>query len=250
MSSASIDFKVSRSLPRGWPIGRLQTAALFGGAALLLFAVTHGVIPALSRQTAARPILLWFGAAGFGVFLPLLLLGIALLRQEDAQLNRRTWSERLRFRPLTKADWVWTGGGLVAVAGSTATSVFLLQMLFGEADLQPSFLHFEPLKTGQWWILAVWLPFFAINIMGEEILWRGVILPRQEAAFSNRAWLANGLGWLGFHLAFGPTMLFILWPTTLIIPYIVQRRANSWIGVLIHGALNGGGFLAIACGLV
>jgi hypothetical protein len=125
-----------------------------------------------------------------------------------------------------------------------------MKLLFGYISLQPSFLFFEPLTPDRYWILAVWLPFFTINIIGEELLWHGVILPRQEAALGRWAWLANGLGWLGFHLAFGPSVLFVLWPTTLIIPYIVQHRRNAWIGVSIHGALNGSGFLAIAFGLL
>jgi len=38
-------------------------------------------------------------------------------------------------------------------------------------------------------------------------------------------------------------MLFIL-------PYIVQRRRNSWVGVAIHAGVNGPGFVAVAFGLV
>jgi membrane protease YdiL (CAAX protease family) len=240
----------SESSSRCGTSGLGQTAILFGGAALLLFTVTHVVIPSLSEITTAEPILLWFAAGGMGVFLPLLLIAVALLKQEEVPLNSETWRERLRFRSMTRADWIWTAGGVLAVAILVAVSVVLMKILFGFVNLQPSFLRLEPLSPDRYWILAVWLPFFWVNVMGEEILWRGVILPRQEAAFGRWAWLANGLGWLGFHLAFGPSLLFVLWPTTLIIPYVVQRQRNSWIGVVIHGVLNGGGFVAVAFGLL
>jgi membrane protease YdiL (CAAX protease family) len=235
---------------RDWPIGLSQTGILYGGAALLLFAVTHGAIPALMKRTTIEPILLWFGAAGIGVFLPLLLLGLALLKQESVHLNWDVWRGRLRFRRMMRDDWRWTLVGALVVGVLAAKSMLLMKLLLGQVSLQPSFLQFEPLTPDRYWILAAWLPFFLINIMGEEFLWRGVILPRQEAAFGRWAWLANGLGWLGFHLAFGPSVLFVLWPTTFIIPYIVQRRRNAWIGVVIHAALNGGGFLALAFGLL
>jgi hypothetical protein len=241
----------SKPSQRDWSIGIGQTAILFGVAALLLFAVTHRVIPALTERTTIEPILLWFGAAGLGVFLPLLLFGVARLRQEGVHLQSSdTWSERLRFHRMTRADWLWTAGGALAVAILAAKSILLMKICFGYVNLQPSFLRLEPLTPDRYWVLAVWLPFFLINIVGEEFLWHGVILPRQETTLGRWAWLANGLGWLGFHVAFGPSVLFVLWPTTLIIPYIVQRRGNTWIGVLIHATLNGGGFLAIAFGLL
>ena len=80
--------------------------------------------------------------------------------------------------------------------------------------------------------------------------WHGLLLPRQETAFGRRAWLVSGLGWLVFHVPFGPVILLTLWPTVFIIPYAVQRRQNTWIGVVVHAGLNGPGFLAVAFGLV
>ena len=107
----------------------------------------------------------------------------------------------------------------------------------------------SPLGPGRYWILAAWLPFFALNILGEELLWRGVVLPRQEAAFGKRAWLANGLGWLSFHAAFPRPVLLLLVPITLILPAIAQRRRCTWPGVIIHAAFGAVGFLSLAFGL-
>jgi membrane protease YdiL (CAAX protease family) len=111
-------------------------------------------------------------------------------------------------------------------------------------------MHLDPLGPDRLYILAVWLPFWLLNIFGEEILWRGVVLPRQELAFGQWAWMINGLGWMAFHLAFGPALMILLAPIILILPYIVQRRGNSWVGVILHAGLNGPGFLAVALGLV
>ena len=124
-----------------------------------------------------------------------------------------------------------------------------IKLAFGDVSLQPSFMSFKPLSSGRYWILAAWLPFWILNIMGEEFLWRGVLLPRQEIAFGKWAWLVNGSGWLLFHLAFGPMLLITLLPIVLILPFAAQHQRNSWVGVLIHAGLNGPAFIAIALGL-
>ena len=124
-----------------------------------------------------------------------------------------------------------------------------LWLLSGEAISPPSFMAFEPLTPGRYWILAAWLPFFVLNIVGEEFIWRGVVLPRQEVAFGGKAWLVNGILWLLFHAAFPWQVLLALVPITLILPYVVQRRRNTWPGVVIHAGFGGMGFLALAFGL-
>lgn len=108
----------------------------------------------------------------------------------------------------------------------------------------------DPLTPGRYWILAAWLPFFVANILGEEFLWRGVLLPRQERRFGRFAWVVNGIGHLFLHWSMGVSVLITLWPTALILPYVVQKRQNTWVGVVLHAALNGPAFLAVLFGLV
>ena len=146
-------------------------------------------------------------------------------------------------------DWLWAVGGLAAVGVLTGGIAAALGGLPDESKLHPSFMAFEPLGPGRYWILGAWLPFLALNIVGEEFVWRGVVLPRQEAAFRGRAWLVNGVLWLLFHAAFPWQVLVTLVPITLILPYVVQRRRSTWAGVIIHAGFGGMGFLALAFGL-
>jgi membrane protease YdiL (CAAX protease family) len=226
------------------------SAALFGGAGILLYVATHGLIPVLSRVTGAEPIVLWFLVGGLGVFAPMLLVALILLRREGALTRPGVWTERLRFRPMTAGDWLWGLGALMVFGGFMAALMAGVRALFGEVHLQPPFMSLEPLTPGRFWILAAWVPFWVLNIMGEEIAWRGVILPRQEAAFGRHAWLVQGMGWLLFHLAFGWQIMLMAFPLIFLLPYVVQRRQNSWVGVLMHAGLNGPGFIAVAFGLV
>ena len=137
----------------------------------------------------------------------------------------------------------------MAVGALTGGIGATLRMLHYGAGLQPSFMAFEPLGPGRYWILGAWLPFFVLNIVGEEFVWRGVVLPRQEAAFGGKAWLINGVLWLLFHAAFPWQVLLTLVPITVLLPYVVQRRRNTWVGIVIHAGFGAMGFLALAFGL-
>jgi membrane protease YdiL (CAAX protease family) len=69
-----------------------------------------------------------------------------------------------------------------------------LEVIAGPVEHQPPFMSFDPLTPGRYWILLIWVPYWVLNIMGEEILWRGTMLPRQELAFGKWAWLFHGIG--------------------------------------------------------
>lgn len=245
-----IHFAQRTPLMRVPSMGGQLTLVLFGGAALLMFGVAYGFIPFLSGITGYEPIVFWFVGAGAGVFLPLLLVAALLLHAEGARFGRQLWVERLRFRRMNAGDWLWTLVALVLIGGLSAGLMSLLRLITGQMPSHPPFMVFEPLTGDRYWLLALWLPYWVLNIMGEEILWRAVILPRQEHVFGRWAWLINSGGWLLFHLAFGWQLVITLLPILLIEPYVVQRRQNTWIGVLIHALLNGPGFLAIAFGLI
>ena len=231
-------------------MGLWQTLALFGSGSTLMFIGTHALIPMLSRATGQEPVLCWFLIGGLGVFCPLLLLAGLLLHAEGAPLDRRVWRERLRFRPMNGGDWLWSIGAMALISALSIGLSAGLRLIVGEVDQQPPFMRLDPLTPDRYWLLLIWLPFWALNILGEEILWRGVMLPRQEQTFGRWAWLVNSGGWILFHLAFGGQLLLLMLPILVMTPYAVQRRGNSWVGVLIHAGINGAGFLAIAFGLL
>jgi membrane protease YdiL (CAAX protease family) len=231
------------------PIGIAESLAVFGGAGVLLYVATRGLIPVLVQSTGMLPLLAWFLAGGFGVFLPLLVIAWGLMRSEPARSFSQLWVERFRFRPMNTGDWGAAIAALAAVLLLSASILKLIQWSRPDASLHPDFLTIEPLTPGTLWILAVWIPFFVLNIACEEILWRGVVQPRQESRFGRGAWLVHGAGWLLFHIPFGLPILLTVAPTVWIIPWTVQRRQNSWIGVIVHAGLNGLGFLAVAAGL-
>ncbi len=230
------------------PIRYIDSLLIFAGAGLLLYGFTHLLIPYLGRKTGIEPVFFWFLCGGFGVFVPLLITAYLMLRREDVLRKSELWKDRLRFRDMTIVDSLWVIGSVVCIAIFSSAIIRGMEAYLGTADYQPSFMRFEPLTPGRYWLLLVWFPYWLLNIMGEEILWRGVLLPRQEARAGKFGWLLNGFGWMIFHLAFGWQLLLTLLPTLFILPYAVQKQKNSWVGVAIHAVVNGPAFMAIAFG--
>lgn len=231
-------------------LGLFPSILIYVGAALLMFLQTTFLIPYLSRISGQETILFWFIVAGIGIFTPMIILGLAILRHEGFQINRQTITSRLRFRKLTRSDLIWTLTGFIAVAALSALIMLLLEVIIGKFDHSPKFMTFEPLTRGRYWLLLVWAPYWILNILGEEFIWRGVMLPRQELAFGKHTWIFHGFGWGLFHIAFGWKLLVTLLPLIFIQSFIVQKTKNSWTGVILHGGLNGPSFIAIGFGII
>ncbi|HPO63334.1 MAG TPA: CPBP family intramembrane metalloprotease, partial [Candidatus Kapabacteria bacterium] len=164
-------------------LGAVSSFAIYISAAILLYLGTHFFIPYLSKATGQETILCWFIVAGLGVFTPFILIGIFILKKEGYSLSKSTFSERLRFRKLSKRDVVYSIVGLIIVGILSGLILKVMEMFIGNVNTTPSFMSFEPLSSGRYWLLLVWLPYWFLNILGEEFLWRGIMLPRQEIAF-------------------------------------------------------------------
>ena len=231
-------------------MGFLLSMLIYVPAAILMFVLTKYLIPYLSEKTGMETILFWFIVAAFGFFLPMVILAVIFLKKEGFALTLKTWKERLRFRKITKNDLLWTFSGILAVLTFSVLIMKGLEMFAGKFDTSPSFMSFEPLSSGRYWILLVWLPYWILNIMGEEIFWRGIMMPRQEVSFGKYTWIIHGFGWGLFHIAFGWQLLITLIPIIFIQSYVVQKTKNSWTGVIMHGGINGPSFIAIALGLI
>ena len=231
-------------------LGLIGSFGIYIPAALLMYYCTNYLIPYLSLITNQESILFWFIVGGLGIFTPLIIIGIIILKYEGYKLSSITWVERLRFRKITSKDLIWSIFGLIIIGVLSGFIMKGLEVIIGDFNHSPPFMSFEPLTEGRYWLLLVWFPYWILNILGEEFLWRGVMLPRQEIAFGKYAWLIHGFGWGLFHIAFGWQLLITLIPIIFIQSFIVQNTKNSWNGVIMHGGLNGPSFIAICFGLI
>lgn len=231
-------------------LGFAPSVAIFGTAAVAMIFGTHFLIPILHRTLGWERIILWFLVAGLGVFLPMLIASYVMIRKEGQCFDRKLWIERLRFRALSARDWLWAVAAIGAIALSSAVILKLLELIVGSINSKPLFMSLQPLSAGRYWILLIWFPYWLLNIFGEEIFWRGVLLPRQELVFGGKTWLVHGFFWGIFHIAFGWRLLITLLPILFIQSYVVYRRQNTWLGVFIHALINGPSFIAISLGRI
>lgn len=229
------------------PIVLAGSAAVFGAFSIFLWLTTAAVIPWLRDAFGVSPLFGWYVSGTALVLVPILVFGCLMAWRELPKPDLALLRTRLRLNPMNRGDVLWTIGGLVAIATATAAILGLARAIDPGFRPSPWFLQQPP----GWhaWVFAAWIPLFVSNILGEELCWRGYLLPRQEAGFGRVAWLPNGILWCLFHWSFGWPIMVTLVPIALLLPWIVQRRGNTSIGIAIHGVFNAVGFVAVASGV-
>ncbi len=91
-----------------------------------------------------------------------------------------------------------------------------------------AFLH------GAWgWFGLILLLFVFNTVLGEELLFRGFLLPRMNGAFGRRDWVANGLLFAAYHLHV-PWVIPATLLDTFILAYPSKRYRSAWIGIAVH----------------
>ena len=81
-----------------------------------------------------------------------------------------------------------------------------------------------------------------LNIMAEEVFWRGMVYPRQELVYGSRTFLVHGLIWAFSHL-FQYWLLPPILVSPLALAYVYQRTGNTWTGILAHLLNNAAPFV-------
>jgi membrane protease YdiL (CAAX protease family) len=103
--------------------------------------------------------------------------------------------------------------------------------------------------SGSWGWFAVIATIGIFNtVLGEELLFRGLLLPRMNGVFGRRDWLANGVLFAAYHLHV-PWAIPGALLDTFIIAYPSKRYRSALVGIVVHSAQTVF-FLALALSLV
>jgi uncharacterized protein len=186
----------------------------------------------------------------------LFVLSMIIVRREEGNLRWATVKRRLRLNaprePATGEPrvrlWLWVVPFIVAVAlvelvldppiENVWVSVFPFFKEPAEYSFDAIFQSQEILQRleGAWWFFALFVVQAAFNtILGEEFLFRGVLLPKMEGVFGRWSWVANGIlfGLYHVHQPWGiPNSIF----TGLLYTFPAYRYRSTWMSIILHSA--------------
>jgi len=192
---------------------------------------------------------------------------IILYREEGnirlATIGRRFWlnhPKSARSGETKKALWWWIIPLILLVAmleiGLRSTLVDVWTRIFPfftePAGYDASALFAPELRTqwvGAWGLLVLFLLLAIFNtFLGEEFLFRGVLLPKMEGAFGRWDWVANGILFSIYHLH-QPWGILATIPGDLVFAYSGKRFRSNWFPIILHSGQSIF-FLFIILGLV
>jgi uncharacterized protein len=93
-----------------------------------------------------------------------------------------------------------------------------------------------PEYKGAWWLLIPFLITMVFNyFLGEEFMYRGILLPKMNGVFGKWDWFANGVLFGLYHLH-KPQVIF---STALLFGFVFafpsKKFQSSWMAFIIHG---------------
>jgi membrane protease YdiL (CAAX protease family) len=182
-------------------------------------------------------------------------LTMIIVRSEEGNLRWSTIKKRLWLNkprdPRTGQPrsvlWLWVLPFLVLIA---SLEMFLAPALdkiwvsfFPFFAEPPGFALGSALESpeiqaqlvGAWGFLGLFFENAVFNtILGEEFLFRGVLLPKMEGVFSKWDWVANGVlhGAYHFHQPWG--LLGSIVSGVFLYAFPSKRFRSTWMGIIIH----------------
>ncbi len=232
------------------PISIIESSWYFIISFIVIYSGLYYGIPVLQSKGME------FLYAYFIVFhIPLFLLIVVALVLYHFEGNCWSWDnfrKRIWLNKMERVDWLWMMGLFVAgilfyfmlaPIGDTLANI----NFFKPPDFFPA--EINPLKnlrkgyvmdyklSGQYMIAVIYFISWATNILGEEILFRGMILRRQMIKYEKLSWVYHAIIWTLWH-AFWKWNLISIFPFALALSYTVYKRKNITISIISHGLMN------------
>ncbi len=187
---------------------------------------------------------LWFSA--MVSFIMLAILATYLYRREGNGFSWHNFKQRMRLKPMDKRSWILTGIAYLVVVGAYVGLLFTAQWYKDNFGVAEWYLIPEdaPVMTGMYGLILLRVVLVVTNVLSEELLWRGYILPRQELAHGKHTWWIHGCQWTGYHM-FKPWEFLMLLPGCLAYGWVCTKTQNTTPGIILHFGLNGLGIVMV-----
>jgi membrane protease YdiL (CAAX protease family) len=219
-------------------------ASVTAPMALLAFVVAPAIIP----RTSLYPGLVYWILMVAGMMCQFV-VSVVVLRHELGGLHWADVKNRIRLNlprdPATgrprRVLFLWVVPAIAAnfLGGYLASGLDTAWTDWLPALREPSYTHIQALADpqfqGQWWILGLTVTSMVFNyLLGEELLFRGVLLPRMSGVFGRWDWVANTVLFGLYHVHkiwFWPSMI----TSSFGCAWAAKRYRSLWMSVIVHG---------------
>jgi membrane protease YdiL (CAAX protease family) len=216
----------------------IENILLFGLPAAGMYAAYYLISPLIAANTSLAEARYLASDLVMAGMLIATWIGVVM---EGGHSSLGSIARRLRLDRFNSRTWLWTLGGMIIYVLLAIVANNLVPLIY-------KVIHFvPPIETAEpWGVSAIPLVLISLllNIFGEELWWRGYILPRQELQFGKNTWIWHGILWTFFH-AFKwwtiPALLFVC----MVVPFVAQRTRNTGPGIISHLVVNGLGIGAV-----
>lgn len=238
--------------------------AIWAAAAVPMPILAFWAAPRLSEASGLHPGIALWGMLILGMIWQFV-LSCLLLRAEAGGLRQGRWTSRLWLqaprdpatgKPRLRLLW-WV---VPVIAGTTLIEQTGLADLFAAPLLwlapvlalvpAPDLASLaQPQFVGAWWLIPMALLSCLFNYaLGEELLFRGVLLPRMQGAFGRWDWVANAVLFGTYHLI-RPLTIPAIVLSTMLWTLPARRYRSIWFALIPHG-IEGLFVFALVVGLV
>jgi CAAX protease family protein len=193
------------------------------------------------------------GLVTIGLIWQFVLVMAIILREEGdlrwSIIRRRCWLNTPRDPKTGRARaklWLWLVPlMLLLVAIQMAPLADLWETLFpflGEPDKYSfeAIMASEERKAaleGAWQVLGLFIVLGIFNtVLGEELLFRGILLPKMRGVFGKGDWLANGILFGLYHLHQPWSIFGSAIEGALCLALPSRRYRSAWMGIILHSA--------------
>jgi uncharacterized protein len=206
------------------------------------------VAPAIMPHTSVHPGLVHWMLIVVGLMWQFV-VSLAILRHELGGLHwpnikKRIWLNLPRDPRTGKARKVLFLWAVPAIAANVVGGFLAIRLDAAWTNLlpgldEPSYTNpqvlADPQFQGQWWILGLTLTSLLFNyLLGEELLFHGVLLPRMAGVFGRWDWVANTVLFGLYHVH-----KIWAWPSMITTSFgyawAARRFRSLWMSVIVHG---------------
>ena len=234
---------------------------IWAAAALPMGILSYVVYPALAPDPMADPL----GAGRIRLILMTaglvwqFILAMLIVYREEGNLRWTTIRQRFWLNaPLDPKTgeprrrlWLWLIPlAIVSFAGAQTYGPVLIKLWtrilpflapppgFDPAALLFSSPELKAQLVGAWGFYGLFLILLVFNILGEESLFRGVLLPKMEGVFGKWDWVANGVLFAVYHLHEPWLILAIALDATIYFILPARRFRSTWFAIITHSVGN------------